>query len=117
MLFRSGEVIARRAPGARVLVEVNLGAEPQKGGVVPEEAPALVEGLGHLGLAVEGLMTVAPLEGEPARWFAALRGLGERLGLAQLSMGMSGDYETAIAEGATIVRVGTAIFGGREPAR
>ena len=82
-----------------------------------DEAPALVEALLGLGLAVEGLMTVAPLAGEPARWFAALRDLGERLGLRELSMGMSGDYEAAIAEGATIVRVGTAIFGGRAPAR
>jgi uncharacterized pyridoxal phosphate-containing UPF0001 family protein len=111
------EVPDRRAPGARVLVEVNLGDEPQKGGIPAAEAPGLVDALVGLGLTVEGLMTVAPLEGEPARWFAALRDLGERLGLRELSMGMSGDYEAAIAEGATIVRVGTAIFGGRGPAR
>ncbi|MFM7617503.1 MAG: YggS family pyridoxal phosphate-dependent enzyme [Actinomycetes bacterium] len=108
-----GEVIARRAPGARVLVEVNLGEEPQKGGAAPSEVPALVDGLAGLGLDVAGLMTVAPLEGEPARWFDALAGLAARLGLAELSMGMSGDFETAIAHGATIVRVGTALFGSR----
>ncbi|MFM7271593.1 MAG: YggS family pyridoxal phosphate-dependent enzyme [Actinomycetes bacterium] len=112
-----GEAIARRAPGAEVLVEVNLGDEPQKGGVAPTDAPALVDALAGLGLAVTGLMTVAPIEGEPARWFAALRELGERLSLPELSMGMSGDYEAAIAQGATIVRVGTAIFGGRTAAR
>lgn len=108
-----GEAIARRSPGARVLVEVNLGDEPQKGGVAPAGAAALVDALVALGLDVAGLMTVAPLEGEPARWFATLRELGARLGLRELSMGMSGDYEDAVAEGATIVRVGTAIFGGR----
>ena len=108
-----GEVIARRAPGARVLVEVNLGEEPQKGGAAPSEVPALVDGLAGLGLDVAGLMTVAPLEGEPARWFDALAGLAARLGLAELSMGMSGDFETAIGHGATIVRVGTALFGSR----
>ena len=108
-----GEAIAKRAPGARVLVEVNLGEEPQKGGAAPSEVPALVDALRGLGLDVTGLMTVAPLEGEPARWFAALGALADTLGLPERSMGMSGDFEAAIAHGATMVRVGTALFGTR----
>jgi pyridoxal phosphate enzyme (YggS family) len=108
-----GEVIARRAPGAQVLVEVNLGAEPTKAGCAPADAGALVDGLRGLDLQVDGLMTVAPQEGDPRRWFAALRDLGATLGLSELSMGMSDDYEAAVEEGATIVRVGRAIFGPR----
>ena len=69
--------------------------------------------LDGLGLDVDGLMTVAPQEGDPRGWFAALRDLGERIGLAELSMGMSADFEAAIEEGATMVRVGRAIFGAR----
>jgi pyridoxal phosphate enzyme (YggS family) len=110
-----GEAIARRAPGARVLVEVNLGAEPTKGGCAPADAGTLVDGLRALDLRVDGLMTVAPQEGDPRRWFAALRDIGATLGLADLSMGMSDDYEEAVEEGATIVRVGRAIFGPRPP--
>ena len=108
-----GEAIARRAPGARVLVEVNLGDEPTKGGCAPDEVDGLVEALSGLDLDVDGLMTVAPLDGDPRGWFAALRDLGVRLGLRELSMGMSADFEAAIEEGATMVRVGRAIFGAR----
>lgn len=111
-----GEVIARRAPGARVLVEVNVGAEEQKTGVAPGDAGALVDRLRELGLEVEGLMTVPPRDARARPVFAALRELADELGLAQLSMGMSDDYEIAVEEGATIVRVGRAIFGPR-PAR
>jgi pyridoxal phosphate enzyme (YggS family) len=108
-----GEAIARRAPGARVLVEVNLGEEPAKGGAAPAAVGALVEGLAGLDLVVSGLMTVVPLEGDPRGWFAALREMSANLGLNELSMGMSGDFEVAIEEGATMVRVGRAIFGAR----
>jgi len=108
-----GEAIARRAPGARVLVEVNLGDESAKGGCAPVEVAGLVDALARLGLDVAGLMTVAPQWGDPRRWFGELRGLAGRVGVAELSMGMSGDFEAAVAEGATIVRVGTALFGGR----
>jgi hypothetical protein len=108
-----GEVIARHAPVARVLVQVNVGDEEQKGGCRPAEAAGLVDALGALGLAVEGLMTVPPQMGDPRRFFASLRELATRLGLSTLSMGMSGDFEAAIAEGATLVRVGTAVFGPR----
>ncbi len=108
-----GEAIARRAPGARILVEVNLGDEPRKGGCAPAETPALVEALRGLDLDVAGLMTVAPQAGERRAWFAALRELATSLELRELSMGMSDDFEAAIEEGATMVRVGRAIFGDR----
>ncbi len=108
-----GEAIARRAPGARVLVEVNLAGEPRKGGCAPGETAALVEGLRARGLDVIGLMTVAPRTGEPRAWFAALRDLATSVEFRELSMGMSDDFEATIAEGATMVRVGRAIFGDR----
>ncbi|HEY5012671.1 MAG TPA: YggS family pyridoxal phosphate-dependent enzyme [Acidimicrobiia bacterium] len=107
------EPLARHCPGARVLVEVNLSEEPQKGGCPPGDAPALVERLTGSGLVVEGLMTVPAATGDPRPVFAALREMGSRLGLAELSMGMTADFEAAIAEGATIVRVGSAVFGPR----
>ena len=112
-----GEEIARRAPGARVLVQVNVSSEPTKGGCAPGDAPALVERLRALGLEVAGLMTVGrtgpPSEARPG--FAVLRALADRLGLVERSMGMSDDLEIAVAEGATIVRVGSALFGARPP--
>jgi pyridoxal phosphate enzyme (YggS family) len=108
-----GDEIARRAPGARVLVEVKLGEEPQKGGCVPAAVPALVEHLEQLGLRAEGLMTVPPHDGDPRRWFAALREQAVTLGLSELSMGMTEDFEVAVEEGATLVRVGRALFGPR----
>jgi pyridoxal phosphate enzyme (YggS family) len=110
-----GDEIARHAPGARVLVQVNVGDEPQKGGCRPADAEALAAHLTARGLAVEGLMTVPPQLGDPRPHFARLRELAAALGLSTLSMGMSGDYEAAIAEGATLVRVGTAVFGARPP--
>ncbi|MGZ4800597.1 MAG: hypothetical protein ACXVL8_17395 [Acidimicrobiia bacterium] len=73
----------------------------------------MVAGFRELGLDVAGLMTVAPQVGEPRRWFAALRDLAATLELHELSMGMSDDFEAAIEEGATMVRVGRAIFGAR----
>lgn len=88
-------------------------AEAQKGGCTPTEAPVLVDRLRERGLVVEGLMTVAPAQGDPVPVFAALRELAERLELKDLSMGMSGDFEAAIGEGATIVRIGTGLFGPR----
>jgi pyridoxal phosphate enzyme (YggS family) len=108
-----GAEIARHAPGARVLVQVNVAGEDRKGGCPPGELTPLVETLVDLGLAVEGLMTVPPLVGDPRPHFAALRELATRLGLATLSMGMSGDFEAAIGEGSTLVRVGRAVFGPR----
>ena len=102
--------LARHAPGARVLVQVNVDGDPAKGGCEPGEVAALVEVLRTAGLAVEGLMTVPRLEGDPRPTFATLRALGERLDLAELSMGMTDDFEVAIAEGATMVRVGRGLF-------
>jgi len=110
-----GIEIARRAAGARVLVEVNLGAEPQKAGCVPGDAAPLVDALRARGLRVEGLMAIPPADDDPRPWFASLRDLAARLELRELSMGMTDDFETAIEEGATIVRVGRAIFGSRSP--
>ena len=107
------DALATRVPAARVLVEVNVAAEAQKAGCTVADAPALVDRARAGGLEPVGLMTVAPAAGDPRPVFAALRELGDRLGLAQLSMGMSNDFEAAIAEGATIVRVGTALFGPR----
>jgi pyridoxal phosphate enzyme (YggS family) len=108
-----GRAIAAHAPGARVLVQVNVAGEEQKGGCPPDEVPGLVDALRMLGLDVPGLMTVPPLAGDPRPHFATLRTLASRLGLHTLSMGMSGDFEQAVAEGATIVRVGSAVFGPR----
>ena len=107
------DALASRAPGARLLVEVNVAGEAQKGGCSPADAAALVERARAGGLVPVGLMTVAPAAGDPRPVFAGLRELAQRLELPELSMGMSGDYEAAIAEGATIVRVGTALFGPR----
>jgi pyridoxal phosphate enzyme (YggS family) len=108
-----GAEIARRAPGARVLVEVNLGAEPQKGGCLPARVPGLVDDLRAAGLDVAGLMAVPPHADDPRRWFAALRDQAAALDLPELSMGMTDDFEVAVEEGATIVRVGRALFGPR----
>ncbi len=95
-------------------IQVNTGEEPQKAGVLPAEAEAFVALCrDSLALPVQGLMCIPPFEEPPAPHFALLRGIAERSGLSQLSMGMSGDFETAIALGATHVRVGTAIFGAR----
>jgi pyridoxal phosphate enzyme (YggS family) len=108
-----GSTIARHAPGARVLVEVNLGDEPQKGGCAPGDAGRLTDALRGMGLRVEGLMTIPPQHDEPRPWFAALRELAADVEVEHLSMGMTGDYEVAIEEGATMVRVGRALFGTR----
>jgi PLP dependent protein len=105
--------LAKHAPGARVLVQVNVGDEAQKGGCAPEATGALVDRARDAGLNVEGLMTVPPADVDARPYFASLRTLARRLELDQLSMGMSGDFEAAIEEGATIVRVGSAIFGPR----
>ncbi len=110
--------LSKRAKNAgltqRVLLEVNVGREPQKAGVLPEDAPALLDQVRALpSLQCDGLMCIPPAEGDPRPHFRALRELAEQLRLAELSMGMSADYEAAIEEGATLVRVGTAIFGPR----
>ncbi len=94
-------------------VQVNIGDEPQKGGCAIADLPGLIDHIRALGLPIVGLMCVPPQETEPAPYFALLAKLAHRHGLTGLSMGMSGDYETAVLLGATHVRVGTALFGGR----
>jgi len=106
---------AAAAAGKRlaVLVQVRLGGEVTKSGVEPEAAAALVSSVKALpALDLRGLMTIPP-PGDTREHFAALRRLGETLGLRELSMGMSDDFEAAVEEGATLVRVGSAIFGPR----
>lgn len=111
------EVAKAKAAGARVprfLVQVNTGAEPQKGGVLPEEADAFIRACREEhGLDVEGVMCIPPADEPPAPHFALLTTIARRNGLAIVSMGMSADYPVAIAMGATHVRVGSAIFGAR----
>jgi len=104
-----------RAP--RLYVQVNTGEEPQKAGVAPGDADAFVAACrSDFGMTIEGLMCVPPADEPPAPHFALLAKIAARNGLARLSMGMSGDFETAIRFGATSVRVGSALFGGRTPA-
>lgn len=96
------------------LIEVNVGGEARKSGVAPDALEPLLEQVATLEhLRVEGLMTIPPADDDPRPHFAALRRLRERFALPQLSMGMTDDFEIAIEEGATIVRVGRAIFGER----
>jgi PLP dependent protein len=107
---------AARGTTTRVLVEVNVAGEASKSGCAPADVAPLAAAVSRLpGLALRGLMCIPPAEGDPRPRFAALRALRDGLGLdlPELSMGMSGDYEAAIAEGSTMVRVGTAIFGAR----
>ena len=108
----AGVEIARHAPGASVLVQVNVTGQAGRNGCTWDEAPALVDGLRGLGLDVRGLMAVAGRD-EPRPQFRRLAGLARRLELDELSMGMSGDLEVAVEEGSTMVRVGEAIFGPR----
>ncbi|MBB4287296.1 YggS family pyridoxal phosphate-dependent enzyme [Roseospira goensis] len=96
------------------LVQINTGEEPQKAGSPPAEAEAFIAHCRDtLGLPVTGVMCIPPADEEPAPHFALLRGIAARAGLPVVSMGMSGDYETAVHLGATHVRVGTAVFGAR----
>ncbi|MEL6946899.1 MAG: YggS family pyridoxal phosphate-dependent enzyme [Pseudomonadota bacterium] len=99
----------------RLFVQVNTGAEDQKAGVLPTEAVAFVERCRSVhGVAIEGLMCIPPFEENPGPHFALLAKLAEQAGVEQVSMGMSGDFATAISLGATHVRVGSAIFGARD---
>jgi pyridoxal phosphate enzyme (YggS family) len=95
-------------------VQVNIGEEPQKAGVLPLEADTFLRKVrDDYGLSIAGLMCIPPVEGPRGPYFALLRKIAERNGIGQLSMGMSDDFETAIAFGATEVRVGSALFGAR----
>jgi PLP dependent protein len=111
-----GEEIAKQGKRPRLLVEINTGAEPQKAGVLPENADAFIaECREKHGLFIEGLMCIPPLDEAPAPHFALTEKIAKRNGLSLLSMGMSADFTSAIQFGATHVRVGTAIFGERGP--
>lgn len=99
-----------------LFVQVNTGEEDQKAGVLPAEADTFISECRGLDLPVKGLMCIPPVDEEPSLHFALLAKIAERNGLARLSMGMSGDFERAIAQGATHIRVGSAIFGARETA-
>jgi len=106
--------IAKQGRAPRLLVQVNTGEEPQKGGVVPAEADAFLEACRtKYGLTVEGLMCIPPAQDPPSPHFALLNTIAKKHGLAVLSMGMSADFDEAIQLGATHVRVGSAIFGAR----
>lgn len=106
--------IQKQGRSPEILVQVNTGEEPQKAGVIPVEADALIKAARtEYGLPVVGLMCIPPAEEEPAMHFALLAKIAERNGLPQLSMGMSEDFETAVRFGATMVRVGSALFGAR----
>ena len=98
----------------RLLVQVNVGREPQKAGIAPDDADGFIRDCqARFGERLAGLMCIPPAEGDPSRHFAWLADRAGRHGLAVVSMGMSGDYPAAIRQGATHVRVGTAIFGSR----
>ena len=97
----------------RFLVQVNTGEEPQKAGVLPEGLPELLAYCEKVGLPIHGLMCIPPADTPAAPHFALLHKLAKRHGLAELSMGMSSDYQEAARLGATMVRVGTSLFGAR----
>jgi len=108
------EEMEKQGRRLKLFIQVNTGEEPQKAGVMPREAAALVRHCREdLSLEIAGLMCIPPADEEPAIHFAFLAKLGSELGLDELSMGMSADFETAVSFGATYVRVGSAIFGAR----
>ena len=106
--------VQARGACPQLFVQVNTGAEPQKAGILPDDADAFIAECRALDLTLTGLMCIPPEDQEPVPHFRALRGIAERNGLKGLSMGMSADFDSAIAEGATHIRVGSAIFGARD---
>jgi len=111
------ETIAQRAPGAQVLLEVNTSGETNKAGISPVDVSELLDKSRALGLDVVGLMTVPAAGVDPRPAFTALRAQADTLGLAECSMGMTEDFEVAIEAGATMVRIGRALFGDRPQPR
>jgi PLP dependent protein len=103
-----------RGTSPQIFVQVNTGAEPQKAGILPDDADTFIAAARARDLPLAGLMCIPPEAEDPAPHFAQLSGIAARNGLAGLSMGMSSDFEAAIAAGATHVRVGSAIFGARD---
>jgi len=109
------EIFAETGRALPCYIQVNTGEEPQKAGIMPADADAFIaECRDTLGLPVAGLMCIPPVGEEPALHFALLKNIATRNGLTGLSMGMSGDFETAIRLGATVVRIGSALFGARD---
>lgn len=108
------KAVAAAGRQPELFVQVNLADEPQKGGVAIDALPDLLEQAQAADLRISGLMTVPPADEEPSPWFALLAKLAHRHGLPHRSMGMSADYEIAAALGATHIRVGSALFGGRQ---
>ena len=96
-----------------IFMQVNTGLESQKSGILPQDADVFVKDCRALDLPLKGLMCIPPVEDDPAHHFTLLKRIAENNGLSELSMGMSGDFELAVAHGATHVRVGSAIFGER----
>lgn len=108
------EEVKRQGRSIRFYIQVNTGLEPQKAGIAPDDVAAFVGTCrDELGMQIEGLMCIPPFDENPGPHFALLAKLAGENGLEKLSMGMSGDFETAIGFGATSVRVGSAIFGTR----
>lgn len=106
--------VAKQGRNLKFYIQVNIGREAQKAGIAPEDTDQfIVVCKNNHGLNVVGLMCIPPADDDPRPYFRGLAEIAKRNGLKELSMGMSGDYETAIAEGATVVRVGSAIFGAR----
>jgi pyridoxal phosphate enzyme (YggS family) len=109
-----GKEMRKQAKVLKLFVQVNTGREPQKAGIDPGEADRFLKDCRDThGLEISGLMCIPPAEEDPRPHFALLAEIASRNGLAQLSMGMSGDYAQAVASGATHVRVGSALFGSR----
>ena len=108
--------IQARGSAPNLLVQVNVGEEPQKAGIDPAKADAFIAACrNEYDLPIVGVMAIPPADQPPEPHFAALADIGHRNGLSEISMGMSADFEVAIACGATMIRVGSAIFGAREP--
>jgi pyridoxal phosphate enzyme (YggS family) len=110
---RLARLAEARGSCPQLFIQVNTGAEPQKAGILPDAVDAFVTQCRGLGLPLSGLMCIPPEAEDPAPHFAALRSMAARNGLTGLSMGMSADFELAVAAGATHIRVGSAIFGAR----
>lgn len=110
---RIADIAQQEGRSPQVFLQINTGEEPQKAGVLPAEADALITQVKALDLPLKGLMCIPPAEEAPSLHFALLAKIAARNGLTGLSMGMSADFEQAIAFGATHIRVGSAIFGER----
>ncbi|MFD2813898.1 YggS family pyridoxal phosphate-dependent enzyme [Paracoccus aerius] len=106
--------VGQQGRSPELFIQVNTGDEPQKAGILADELPVFLSSCRDLGLSPQGLMCIPPEDQDPLPHFRLLRALAQDHGLPNLSMGMSADFKTAIAEGATHIRVGSAIFGARD---